>query len=191
MPCVRVYGSVDGQAVAMPPALGQLDDDPAARLGTLFDTHHQRLFRLARRLSRSAEDAQDLVQETFLRAARSLASIPVGASREEAWLVRVLVNICRDRWRWAAVRQKTADASDVELLAGASPEPALLARAMVQDALQRLGPRRRAILVLYELEGTTIRDIAELLGVSAVTVRWHLSVGRKEIARALRGRRTR
>ena len=160
MPRSHVYMGVDGQAVAMPSAIAPTADDPAARLGALFDTHHQRLFRLARRLSRSPEDAHDLVQETFLRAARSPGSIPNGHSSEEAWLVRVLVNICRDRWRWTAVRQKTADGADVETLGAPSPEPALMARAMVQHALQRLAPRRRAILVLYELEGTGIREIA-------------------------------
>ena len=180
---------MNGQAVAMPAAIGRPDEDPAARLGTLFDTHHQRLFRLARRLSRSPEDAHDLVQETFLRAARSPASIPFGSSSEEAWLVRVLVNICRDRWRWDAVRQRTADDSDVETLGSSSGESALLARAMVQDALQRLAPRRRAILVLYELEGAPIAEIAKLLGVSAVTVRWHLSIGRREMAQVLGGGR--
>ena len=117
--------------------------------------------------------------------ARSPASIPEGHSHEEAWLVRVLVNICRDRWRWTAVRQRTADGSDVEALAGASPEKAMLARAMVQEALQRLAPRRRAILVLHELEGTGIADIARVLRVSAVTVRWHLSIGRREMTRVL------
>jgi RNA polymerase sigma-70 factor (ECF subfamily) len=180
---------MNGQAVAMPAAIGRPDDEPAARLGTLFDTHHQRLFRLARRLSRSAEDAHDLVQETFLRAARAPRSIPDGHSREEAWLVRVLINICRDRWRWTAVRQKSADDSDVETIGTSSPEAAMIARALVQHALQRLAPRRRAIVILYELEGTGIKEIAKLLGVSAVTVRWHLSVGRREMARVLGARR--
>ena len=185
MPRWHVYRDVDGQAVAMPSALGQPAEDPAARLGTLFDTHHQRLFRLARRLSRHPEDAHDLVQETFLRAARSPGSIPHGQSSEAAWLARVLINICRDGWRWTAVRQKGADGSDVETIGTSRPESALMARAMVQDALEQLTPRRRAILVLYELEGTGIKEIAELLGVSAVTVRWHLSIGRREMARAL------
>jgi RNA polymerase sigma-70 factor (ECF subfamily) len=185
MPRSDVYMVVDGQAVAMPSAMERPDDDPAARLGALFDTHHQRLFRLARRLTRSSEDAHDLVQDTFLRAARSPAAIPDGHSSEEAWLVRVLVNICRDRWRWSAVRQRSASGSDVETIGTGSPESALMARAMVQDALQQLTPRRRAILVLYELDGTPMREIAELLGVSPVTVRWHLSVGRREMARAL------
>ena len=46
---------------------------------------------------------------------------------------------------------------------------------MVWQALARLPPRRRTIVVLYELEGAAIPDIAKLLGVTAVTVRWHLS----------------
>jgi RNA polymerase sigma factor (sigma-70 family) len=71
-----------------------------------------------------------------------------------------------------------------------SPEPALLAKAMVQRALGRLAPRRRAILVLYELDGIPIRDIAAMLGVSAVTVRWHLSIGRRELAKVLGAGRT-
>ena len=173
-----------GQAIAMPAAIGGDDDDPGARLGTLFDLHHQRLYRLAYRLSR-VDDAQDLVQETFLRAARSPHAIPDGYARQEAWLVRILINICRDRWRWSAVRARALADGRVEPPGSASPEPALMARTMVQNALERLSPRRRAILVLYELEGVPVRRIASLLGMAAVTVRWHLSVGRREMARIL------
>jgi DNA-directed RNA polymerase specialized sigma24 family protein len=56
---------------------------------------------------------------------------------------------------------------------------------MVRQALDVLSPRRRAILVLYELEGATIPAIAKLVGVTPVTVRWHLSIGRREMAKAL------
>ncbi len=66
------------------------------RLGELFDAHQARLYRLARRLSGDPEEARDLVQETFLRAARR-RSLPARETGREAWLVRVLVNLCRDR----------------------------------------------------------------------------------------------
>ena len=176
-----------GQAMAMPRTIDRQEDDPAARIASLFDVHHPRLFRLARRLSRSAEDAHDLVQETFLRVARSPHSVPHGPTHEEAWLVRILVNLCRDRWRWSAVRTKAIADGHMEPQTAGSPEPALLARAMVQRALEQLAPRRRAILVLHELEGLPIKNIATMLGVTAVTVRWHLSVGRREMAKALGG----
>ncbi len=178
-----------GQAIAMCATADRPTDDAAARLGTLFDAHHQRLYRLARRLSRSAEDASDLVQETFLRATRHAASVPYGAGHEEAWLVRVLINLARDRWRQAAVRKRGADDAAFSTTPVASDsESALLARSIVWQALDRLPPRRRAIIVLYEIEGVGIPAIARLLGVAAVTVRWHLSMGRRELAAAVDGR---
>ena len=172
-----------GQAVLISPAAAAPRPDAAERLGRLFDTHHTRLYGLARRMTRSAEEARDAVQDTFLRAARSPHAIPDGMPHEEAWLVRVLVNVCRDRWRKQAVRTR----NDVRLdpVDRGSPESALMAKALVEQALQALAPRRRAILVMYELEGASIPAIAKLLGIRAVTVRWHLSVGRGEMARLI------
>jgi len=132
--------------------------------------------------------AQDVVQETFLRAARSPESVPLGSPNEEAWLVRVLINICRDRWRHASVRARAAAEGHLRPGAASSPEAGILARAMVWQALGALPPRRRAIVILYELEGATIPAIADLLGVTPVTVRWHLSIGRREMAKALGGK---
>jgi RNA polymerase sigma-70 factor, ECF subfamily len=173
------------QAIVMAAAGDSRREDATLRLGVLFDAHHQRLFRLARRLSRSAEDARDVVQETFLRAARAPESIPDGTSHEEAWLVRVLINVCRDGWRKSKVRDRR---HPTVLATGAlvsDPEAPVIARAMVWRALETLPPRRRAIIVMYELEGFPIPAIAAMLGVTAVTVRWHLSVGRRAMARVL------
>src|SRR5882762_11797096 len=83
-------------------------DDRGERLAALFDAHEDRLYRLARRLAATADDARDLVQDTFLRAAKSPRSVPVGLAKEEAWLVRVLVNIRRDQWRRTAFRKRAA-----------------------------------------------------------------------------------
>ena len=157
--------------------------DAAERLGRLFDAHHERLYRLARRMSRSAEAARDAVQETFLRAARSPHLVPDGMPHEEAWLVRVLVNVCRDEWRKQDVRRRAA--CHLVPPRDGNSESALIARATIQQALQSLAPRRRAILVMYELEGAAIPAIAAMLGIRAVTVRWHLSVGRAELARLI------
>jgi RNA polymerase sigma-70 factor (ECF subfamily) len=158
----------------------------AERLATLFDAHYERLYRLARRLVPTADDALDLVQETFLKAARAPRSIPSGLADEEAWLVRVLVNLRRDQWRKAAVRKRYHDATHPSIVAGADAEAALVARAAVWSALEILPPRRRAIIVMHELEGLTMKEIAWLLGISAITVRWHLSRGRRDLARVLK-----
>jgi len=159
------------------------------RLAMLFDAHQARLYRLARRMSSSADAAQDLVQDTFLRAARALPSIPMDPRGEEAWLVRVLINVCRDGWRRKAsrVRYASAQRASSNEPATRDPEAAFVARSTIWQALQQLSPRRRAAIVMYELEGAAIPDIALLLGVSAVTVRWHLSRGRHELAKVIAG----
>jgi RNA polymerase sigma-70 factor (ECF subfamily) len=151
----------------------------------LFDAHHHRVYRLARRLTASADDALDLVQETFLRAARAPRAVPFGADREEAWLVRVLINVRRDQWRKAASRkQHDEPRSDAQPDHGS----AVIARATIWRALDMLSPRRRAVVVMHELEGLAISTIASQLGISAITVRWHLSMGRRDLTRVLTSR---
>jgi len=189
MPPRGVYQVMTSDAVVWSAPVEVRLTDATERLAALFDTHHQRLYRLARRLSRNADDARDLVQETYLRAAQSIGSVPSGTTREEAWLVRVLVNICRDGWRRAAVRHRhdPVHAADAPVQSWSNQERALVARSTVWRALDALTPRRRAIVILYEIEGTSIGAIAALLGVTPVTVRWHLSRGRRELAQAVRG----
>ena len=129
------------------------------------------------------------VQETFLKAARFPKSIPLGTANEEAWLVRVLINIRRDQWRKASVRDrydKAAFAVSHSASGSGDPEAALMAKTVVWQALDVLPPRRRAIVVMYELEEMAIPAIASLLGISAITVRWHLSMGRRDLTRALK-----
>jgi RNA polymerase sigma-70 factor (ECF subfamily) len=158
---------------------------PSERLAALFDAHHQRLYRLARRMSRDPEEARDLVQEVFLRAARRPAGLPADDPGGEAWLVRVLVNLCRDRARRLAVRARALPALAAPA-STAGPESAAVARATVAAALARLTPRRRAVVVLHELEGLPVERIAKLLGVARVTVRWHLAAARAQLAAGLR-----
>jgi RNA polymerase sigma factor, sigma-70 family len=168
--------TVDGPAQGLP-AVDQ-------RLSELFATHHRRLYVLARRLSASADDAKDLVQETFLRATRSWRTIPPGA--EEAWLVRVLVNLCRDRWKQAATRARLDRHIDRVSPAPGDAERALVAHRLVWQAMAVLPPRRRAVIVLHELEGASVADVARLLGVTSVTVRWHLAKGRRDLREFVR-----
>ena len=155
----------------------------AERLAGLFEAHSDLLYRLARRLTATADEARDLVQDTFLRAAAARKALPAG--HEEAWLVRVLVNIRRDQWRRAAVRRRFHE-TETNPHTGSDGEAELIARTTIWSALNHLPPRRRAVLVLHELEGLPIPTIASLLGIAAVTTRWHLAKARKDLARVLK-----
>ena len=160
--------------------------DQADRLSALFEGHSARLYRLARRLVPNADDALDLVQETFLRAARSSRPIPSGPTDEEAWLVRILVNLRRDQWRKEAVRKNHELQLSHATLQHNDPETSFLIRTSVWRALDHLRPRRRAVIVMHEIEGLSMAAIASLLGINAITVRWHLFQGRRELARRLK-----
>jgi RNA polymerase sigma-70 factor (ECF subfamily) len=160
--------------------------DEAAHLSTLFEQHADRLYRVARRLVANADDALDLVQETFLNVAKASRAAPRGSTDEEAWLVRILVNIRRDQWRKANVRKKYEHHLHPAPARRQNLETSLSIRASVWKALEDLAPRRRAVIVLHEMDGVSIAAIASLLGINAITVRWHLSRGRRELARRLR-----
>ncbi len=155
----------------------------ADRLAELFDAHHLRLYRLARRLAGDPEAARDLVQQTFLRAARRPAALPTGEPGGEAWLVRTLVNLCRDRHRRRRVRQAAVLPRAVGR--GSDPEARAVARATVAVALAALPPRQRAVVALHYLEDRDAGDIARLLGLARVTVRWHLAAARRRLRQIL------
>jgi RNA polymerase sigma-70 factor (ECF subfamily) len=158
----------------------------ADRLSALFEAHGDRLYRLARRLAASPDAALDLVQDTFVKAARSPGSIPCGSKDEEAWLVRVLINVRRDQWRKQTARKRQGLDRGHAPVQHDDPENAFLIRTSVWRALDELPPRRRAVVVMYEIEGLSMAAIASSLGISAITVRWHLSRGRRELARRLK-----
>ena len=181
-PRPRVYRSVTGDAAGIAPAVLESDTSDA-RLTSLFEAYHVRLYRLARRMTSGPDDAKDLVQETFLRAARAPRRIPVGRADEEAWLVRVLVNVSRDLWRRQAVRTRAGERGDIVAGTPPDPEAALVARTTVWRALRALAPRRRVVVILHEIEGLDTAEVARALGVSRVTVRWHLARARRELAR--------
>ncbi len=160
-------------------------EDHLGRVARLFDRQHQRIYRLARRLTRDPEEARDLLQETFLRAAAHAARLPAEEPAAEAWLVRTTVNLCRDRGRRLAVRRRDRHKIEQPTRSADDPEAATVARASVEAALARLAPKRRAVVVLVELEELSTRRTAELLGMATATVRWHLSRARRELRAAL------
>lgn len=148
------------------------------RLERLFVGHQRRLLTLAVRLARDPEEARDLVQETFVRAAGA-RRIPEGDGAAP-WLTRILVNLLRDRWRRRRVRREHAATRPLPDPVN-SAESDILARRTVRWALDQLPPRRRAVVVMREIEELDTAETARLLGLAPVTVRWHLMEGRRHL----------
>jgi RNA polymerase sigma factor (sigma-70 family) len=115
---------------------------------------------------------------------RARTRVPDGYDGERAWLFRTLVNVCRDRIRRATVRARFYRAF-VTASVQPDPEPSFVARLSVEQALHELNARRRAIVVLHEIDGESVESVADLLGIAPVTVRWHLSKARRELCKLL------
>jgi RNA polymerase sigma-70 factor (ECF subfamily) len=153
--------------------------DPAA-LDALLALHERSLFAFCHDILRHAQDAEDAVQETFLRALRALAGF-----RQEAtfrtWLFRIALNVCLQ----GKASRPRAEPWNEECLshhpAGSSPEEIALHHLRLQEALGALLPRQRAVLLLRSRDGWSLGEIAAVFGWSERRVEYELAKARRAL----------
>jgi len=141
------------------------------------------LRRYARALTRDAETADDIVQDTLVRALRSEHLFHGGDAR--AWLYTILTNLNRNRLRALARRPVHAPIKDGDAAMG-GPEAG---SRDISRALDELAEDQRAALLLVVLEGMTYREVAEVQGVPIGTVMSRLARARGQIKAYLDGER--
>jgi RNA polymerase sigma factor (sigma-70 family) len=152
-----------------------------AALARLFSPHERRLYMLCRGILGHAQDAEDAVQETFLRALSALPSYR-GEAPVRAWLFRIAVNVCLD-WKRAHHPTEPWDETLPRFPTGtATPEALVLRQMRVMEALHSLLPRHRAILLLKELDGWSVAEIAAAFGWNQDRVRNELTRARRALA---------
>jgi RNA polymerase sigma-70 factor (ECF subfamily) len=143
---------------------------------------------IARRLMPDPDDADDLVQDAFLRALERIATFDV-ARAFEPWFTRLLVNVGLDLRRKQTVRR--AERHDPETFPGGASPARDAERSELRDslsqALEELPDRQRLIVSLFEIDGHSTEEVAGMLKVSQVTVRWHLHQARKTLRESLKG----
>jgi RNA polymerase sigma-70 factor (ECF subfamily) len=154
------------------------------------------LYGAALRLTRNPQDAEDLVQETYLRAYRGFAGFEEG-SNLRAWMYRILTNTFINSYRKKQREPVTVSDDDVDdwylydRLAGgaeASAESEVLERLPdedVQRALEALPEGFRMAVLLADVEGFSYKEIAQIMGVPIGTVMSRLHRGRKALQKAL------
>jgi RNA polymerase sigma factor (sigma-70 family) len=160
---------------------GQTGDREA--LAALFTRHETALFRVCRGVLNNATDAEDAVQETLLRALRALSKPDGfrGQSSVKTWLYRIAVNVCLD---WKRQHRPSVPLEEAWLNTAAQPGPEAmtLERMRVAEALGRMMPRQRALILLREQEEWSAPEIAEMLGWNVKKVEYELFKIRKVLA---------
>jgi RNA polymerase sigma-70 factor, ECF subfamily len=167
--------------------------DDAAAFTRIFEQHRHAVHGYFLGRVADPELARDLVQETFLRAWRRLPEIaPLSADRQRAWIFTVARNLAIDSYRAGAARHAAEAALRHEAttgqttVAGPHAQAELGERLARLDAAIRLLPEdQRVILSMATAGGLTSREIGEALGEPAGTVRYRLSLARKQLAAAL------
>ena len=170
--------------------------------GDIVRRHQRRALRIARRLLSDDAEADDVVQDAFVKAYAHLPTFrPTLAF--QPWFTRILVNCCLDRLRarrrhnrwFASVPEPSPghrDFFDALPSSVASPEDQVLARerrATVVRALESLPARQRSVVVLSHYDGLTSSEVSALTGWNASTVRVHLFRGLRTLRAALAGGR--
>jgi len=173
-----------------------VDGDPDA-FAELFARHRDRLWAVALRTMGNPEDAADGLQDGLIAAYRRAGSFR-GEAAVTTWMHRIVVNACLDRMRAAKVRRADPLPDDLEDRGGrgslvtqdGTHDPADLSvdaerRRRVLDALATLPPAQRAALVLVDMEGYPVQEVAEMLGCAEGTVKSRCFRGRARLAALL------
>lgn len=152
---------------------------------TIVNAYMRQAFQMAYRVVGHREDAEDLVQESFLAAYQYLDSFDVERPFGP-WLTRIVVN------RGANLRRARARRATEPETDAVSPAPSALdestrteAREVLIQAMATLNERQRLIVTLFDVDGMTSNEIGEQLELAAGTVRWHLHEARRVLRRAL------
>jgi RNA polymerase sigma-70 factor, ECF subfamily len=158
------------------------------------------LYSAALRMTRNPSDAEDLVQETYLKAYRAFHTFQEGTNLK-AWLYRILTNTYINQYRAKKRRPDETDLEEVEDLylyrrlgglegatAGRSAEDELLEHLTsqeVKDAIESLPEQFRMAVLLADVEGFAYKEIAEILDIPIGTVMSRLHRGRKAMQKQL------
>ena len=158
------------------------------------------LYSAALRMTRNPSDAEDIVQETLLKAYRAYDTFQAGTNLR-AWLFRILTNTYINRYRKQIRRPSEVDLGEIEdlylyrriggleaAMAGRSAEEELLDRftdSEVKEALESLPENFRLAVLLADVEGFSYKEIAEIMDIPIGTVMSRLHRGRKALQRAL------
>ena len=153
--------------------------------------YQRRIARHVARYVRRAADVEEVVQDAFIRAYRGLASFR-GESSFYSWLYRIATNAAfsflKKTAREVQADERSGEGFEPGLTDEQSPERILLARQIgdaVERAMARLQPELAEALVLFEVEGKSYKEIAQMLGTPIGTVRTRIFRAREFIARRL------
>jgi RNA polymerase sigma-70 factor, ECF subfamily len=170
----------------------QEDGIEVANASVFFKEDYQRIFRYILSMVQDTAEAEDLTQETFLRAYASRHTLR-DEGAQTSWLYRIATHVCLDRLRQYACRNPKETDTDIDQVEVAEPDAPSLQKvieqgemsACVQRYLTRLSDSYRAVILLHDMHELTAPEIARLLGESLANVKIRLHRARVKLKNTL------
>lgn len=150
------------------------------QMALIYDKYSSAVYRAAFAYCKNSADAEDIVQETFIKRFRTDIDFPDDKA-EKAWLMKVAANKCRDMFRSARYRYfyNSVPLDEAELVYETPEESA------VYHAVMELPPKYRIVIHLYYYEGYTVTETAKIIGKSETAVQTQLYRARKLLKKTL------
>jgi RNA polymerase sigma-70 factor (ECF subfamily) len=157
----------------------------------VVSAHHGEIYRYLQRVTGRAGEADDLSQETFLRAFRAFGSLP-GEANVRAWLFSIATNLAKNHFRSESRRRKAYSEVEASVPKAtiAAPESELVSRetgALVEGIVKGLPVKQRLAFTQRKVHGLDYETIGRSLGCSAETARAHVFQALRKIRRSLDG----
>jgi len=161
----------------------------------VYRAHHARIVQLCRLWLNDPHEAEDAAQEVFLKLFQA-SKAQEASFAWRAWLTRVALNTCRDRrrsswWKWW--REKSVEFEEM-LLPSREPTPeeeivSREQRAQIWGLFRALSARQQEVFALRYVEGWSVEEVAQMLGITAGSVKQHLFRAVRHLRKALGGQR--
>ena len=149
-----------------------------------FLPYHQKLYRVAFRLMGNAQDAEDMVQETYLKLWKRREELPPDIGNIEAYCVTLTKNLCYDALRAAHIEEEERTPEELNIAQDSDLFREVAARDEVNQVkriIETLPKQQRQVIMMRDVNACSMQEIEQATGLSAVNIRVLLSRTRKKI----------
>jgi RNA polymerase sigma-70 factor (ECF subfamily) len=171
----------------------RVQDGDSDAFSSLVVKYHRGVYNLAYRYTGNQEDAMDVTQETFLRAYRNIDSFQLGKPFKP-WIFRIARNVCIDRGRklGRSLPEESLEGNVITQVRASSPAPGpeqvydkRELREILEDAIRQLDEGYRELIILFHLEGLSIKECSEITGLKGTVIKNRLYRGRQALRKIL------
>ena len=178
-----MYGR-GGYAVTFQPETAERPSGPVS-FDELYERYATDVLRVAYYYLGNRDMAEDVTQDVFVKLLTNRPSLEEG--REKAWLLKVALNRCRDLWRSSWIKKVVLGHPGFECFPAPDMIGQLADQQTLSEAVNRLKPEFKEVVLLFYYQGYSVADIAGMLEIAEGTVSSRLSRAREKLQKELKG----